>query len=457
MKPKELVALIWGVEAGRVRQDPRGRLSFTYDAAWRRRVDNVPLSLSMPLAAAEHGHDLVEAFLWGLLPDNELVLDRWGRKFHVSPRNAFALISHVGEDCAGAVQFALPERVNALRGAGEWEVQWITEGDVAERLRTLRQDHAAWRIPTDTGQFSLAGSQPKTALLYDDGRWGVPSGRAPTTHILKPPTPGLEGLPENEHLCLQLARALGLAAAESEVRRFGDEVAIVVTRYDRVRADRIGGDAHAPGETGASDRAKARAKPSLAPNFIRLHQEDTCQALGVRPTLKYQNEGGPSPLDIVELLRESVPSPAEDVGRFVDALAFNWLIGGTDAHAKNYSLLHGSGGRVRLAPLYDLASALPYPELDPRRIQLAMKIGSEYRIQRIGRRHWEALATELSLDPAATVARVARLAVQLAEELQGARDRVVSDGLVHPVVDRLCGLLAARARHCGRALGAPRT
>jgi len=89
-------------------------LRLRYDDDWRTAREAFPLSLSMPLVVAEHGHEPIEAFLWGLLPDNELVLDRWARRFQVSARNAFALISHVGEDCAGAVQFVRPERLSQL-------------------------------------------------------------------------------------------------------------------------------------------------------------------------------------------------------------------------------------------------------------------------------------------------------------------------------------------------------
>jgi serine/threonine-protein kinase HipA len=111
----ELVALLAGEEIGRVHRDVRGRLSFVYSDAWRRVAGAYPLSLSMPLGAAEHRAGVIEAFLWGLLPDNEQVLDRWARKFQVSARNAFALIANVGEDCAGAVQFVPPERLEAVK------------------------------------------------------------------------------------------------------------------------------------------------------------------------------------------------------------------------------------------------------------------------------------------------------------------------------------------------------
>jgi serine/threonine-protein kinase HipA len=214
----ELVTLLDGKEVGRVHNDTRGRLTFIYDDQWRNDIEAYPLSLSMPIAAKEHGRAAVEAFLWGLLPDSEQVLARWAAKVQVSARNVFALISHVGEDCAGAVQFVTPERLEALRSGKEDKVEWLDESELAKRLQALREDHAAWRLPRDTGQFSLAGAQPKTALLLQNDRWGIPSGRIPTTHILKPPTGHFDGHAENEHICLMLARNLGLPAAQSKVR-----------------------------------------------------------------------------------------------------------------------------------------------------------------------------------------------------------------------------------------------
>ena len=436
MTGRTLVALLSGQEIGRVVRDRQGRLTFTYREEWRTADDALPLSLSMPLAAAEHGHARTEAFLWGLLPDNERVLDRWARQFQVSARNAFALLSHVGEDCAGAVQFVQPDRLDEIQATTRPEVEWLDEAAIAERLRSLRADHSAWRAPGDTGQFSLAGAQPKTALLYHEARWGVPSGRMPTTHILKPPTGEFDGYAENEHLCLVLARELGLPAAISEIMHFEDEMAIVVERYDRVR-------------TSVLDLAKGQP-------ILRLHQEDFCQALGLPPTLKYQAEGGPSPEEIAALLSEHSGRPREDVATFLDALALSWLIGGTDGHAKNYSILHGTGGRVRLAPLYDVASALPYRNLDPQRLRLAMKIGGEYRLRDIRLDEWRKLAKNLRLPEDEVVGRVAGLASRLVERVPAVCAKLQRDGVRHPIVHRLGEALASRARQCQRLLRSSR-
>jgi serine/threonine-protein kinase HipA len=421
----ELIALLDGREVGNVSYK-NARLSFIYNDTWSGDPNAYPLSLSMPLGSATHGHARIEAFLWGLLPDNDRVLQSWGRQFHVSPRNVFRLIANVGEDCAGAVQFVSPERMETLRGEPtDKEVAWLTEDDVAERLSALRADHSAWRNERDTGRFSLAGAQPKTALLFERKRWGVPSGRTPTTHILKPPTGDWDGHAENEHFSLQLARASGLIVPNSRVSHFKDEMAIVVERYDRVRNGR---------------------------GWSRIHQEDMCQALGLHPARKYESDGGPGVRRIVELLRNQSSSPDEDVQSFVDAIAFNWLIAGTDAHAKNYSLLLGKGAGVRLAPIYDLASMLPYRTVDLRRVKLSMKIGGEYRLRNIGVGHWQRLATELHLDEGTIIDRIRVMASTLPDHATDVQKQIEGEGLSHATITSLSERLKMRASACQKLL-----
>jgi serine/threonine-protein kinase HipA len=420
-----LVALSGKTPLGRVLRNNNGRLKFIYEEAWRSADGAFPLSLSMPLTSAEHSHEKIDAFLWGLLPDNATVLDAWGRQFQVSPRNAFALLSHVGEDCAGAVQFIPPERLDALLTKRSDPVDWLSEQEVAERLRILQADHAAWRLQRDSGLFSLAGAQPKTALLFEKGRWGVPSGRTPTTHILKPPAGHLVGFIVNEHLCLQLARRLEFPTASSRVMTFQGERAIVVERFDRVRR---------------------------AERWLRIHQEDLCQALGVHPSRKYQNDGGPGPRQIVELLRNHSSAPNDDVVTFVDALAFNWLIAGTDAHAKNYGVLIAPG-RVRLAPLYDVASVLPYARFDVNRIKLAMKIAERYRMSEIRRRDWLKTADQLELASDSLIARITHMAEAIPELAPEIGTELKHAGLADPIIDRLVRRLVGRARLCLKRIG----
>jgi serine/threonine-protein kinase HipA len=167
---------------------------------------------------------------------------------------------------------------------------------------------------------------------------------------------------------------------------------------------------------------------------------------------KYQNEGGPTPAAIVQLLRSASSRAAEDVSTFVDALAFHWIVGATDAHAKNYSLLHARGGSSRLAPLYDVASALPYPHLQTRKLKLAMSLGGEYGMHAIHARHVAKLAHELHLDDARTIDRFRALAHAVGEHSSALRDELRHEGLESPILDPLATAIARRARDCEKRL-----
>ena len=430
---ERLIALADGCLLGEIRCDARGRLSFEYDALWSEDDSAYPLSLSMPLTVRDHNHDKIEPWLWGLLPDNESVLARWSRRFQVSARSAFSLLTVTGEDCPGAVQLVRPERVGRLLASrsGEAsedhtaldsrEIVWLTATEVEARLRTLRHDNSAWRLEEDVGQFSLAGAQSKTALLFEDGRWGIPQGVTPTTHILKPPIEGFPGHCENEHLCLALAASLGIPTARSQVRRFGQETAIVVERYDR---------------------------SATTGRLVRLHQEDSCQALGRSPFNKYESTGGPGCRDIAGAIRSHCTRPGEDLRTLVKAIALNWVIGGTDAHARNFSFLIGTGGDARLAPLYDLASALPYPGHYAPRLKLAMKVGGEARIGYIQVRHWKRFAAEVGMPADEVLGICGSVAAQTPDRFADLVVAAQSEGLDHPIAERLKDGVASHARAC---------
>jgi serine/threonine-protein kinase HipA len=370
---KQLIVLFDSVTAGRLIQNNHGRLSFAYDDDYRRRDDATPLSLSMPLSRVRHDHAVVDPFVRGLLPDSEAVLERWGRRFGVSANSPFALISHVGEDVAGAAQFVTDDRLSEATAPGE--VQPVDEAYISARLRLLGEDRSAWDDARSTTRFSLAGAQSKFALHRSlDGQWGLPSGRRATTHILKPSLPYLGDQDINEHLCLVAARKLDLSAARSQITQFGDQRAIVLRRHDRsVRHD------------GA---------------VVRIHQEDFCQALGVYPNQKYERgEGGPGVVAMVNLMRRVQPPAAarKSVKHFVKAMAFNWVSYAPDGHAKNYSMLL-RGQEVLPSPLYDISSVLPYPDsYDLRTMAMAMSINGNYQNNLITGADWVALGDRLQV------------------------------------------------------------
>jgi len=436
---KELRVLIDGGEIGSVVQDARGKFRFAYEQTYRQSPAAIPLSISMPLSVAEHEDKAIRPFLWGLLPDNDDTLNSWGRRFGVNPRNPFNLLGEVGEDLQGAIQIVPKDEIGDLKKREGTTP--LSREVLAKSFAELIRDPGAIQFAPGGGQFSLAGAQRKKALYLVNGKWYEPRGRTPSTHILKPPIVGLAGQVENEMLCVRLAPRVGLPAPKCWTETFGDISVVVIERYDRVRLkgrkilaiDAAGGEVH------------------------RVHQEDSCQALKVDPRTKYQRDGGPGMKAIMELLSGS-GKPGEDRDRFMRACAFNFVIRGTDAHAKNYGLLLSAGGRYRLAPLYDIASWLPYSK-NHRDDRLAMSVDGYYHFDRILPRHWEDEAKKSGYDPHRAVAHVRDLIARVPEETkillaecssEGAATKELSD-----LADRIIGACGKLAKAYGAELMGP--
>jgi serine/threonine-protein kinase HipA len=427
-KHRTLAVIANGSPVGSLVQELRtARITLEYDDRWRNAEAAFPLSLSLPLVRARYEDPAVRPVLAGMLPERPETLARIGREHQIPTDDPFALLAVLGEDCPGAMQFVPPDRIDeSKRGS----IHWLTERQLADRIRALGTPEAPERLEGDTGYFSLAGQQPKSALRYDDARrrWGVPDGGEPTTHIVKPPLGGRTGYLTAEHLGLALARELELVAAHSFVVRAEDQIALGVRRYDRLH------------------RAGA---------WLRIHQEDVCQAMGLPPHLKYEKEQGPGIATIVRLLETYSTSAREDVDRFLGAIALNWVMLGTDAHARNYSLLIGEGGAVRLAPFYDMATLLGM--VAPRRLHtvlLAMQIGGSYAATSIGRQHWHELADELGRDFGELWELVHQLVKRVPDAVASVAQRERDDGsLPSGEIDALESAITRRARRCLSALG----
>ncbi len=395
----ELNVFLDGVPAGRLEQASGGALSFTYDSDYTSRRSPTPLSLSMPLSGARYGHRAVSAWLDGLLPDSASVREEWGRRFQVSARNPFALLRHVGRDAAGAVQ-VLPVDVDPPDAAQRTgDVRRLSDDEVCAMLRELTVRDAGWEVGEGSGRWSLAGAQNKVALhLLDDGSWGVPNDSTPTTHILKPTHAGTRfgDLHVNEFVCLRAAGLLGLRVAHVDLVDFGGAKTLVSTRYDRRR--------YRDGQ------------------WLRLHQEDLLQAMSYPSSKKYQADGGPSVKNVAALLGTlGLDDRAPARALFFDAFAFNVLVGGSDAHAKNYSLLL-RGPRVALAPLYDAASYAPY--LKPgEAVRSSMRVGRAWHVRDVTIEDWVSIATALELQPELAVSRVEDLRSSLPDAVKEAADQ----------------------------------
>ena len=324
-----------GRRAGQLFRGEAGQVEFHYDSVYRGDPESTPLSISMPKATVAHGPDRVMPWLSNLLPDAMEVRDRWAAKFGERRNDPFTLLRHMGQDAPGSVQ-VVPEGVTP-ESAGV--LSQISATRIAERVEGILADPEHWvdDDDEDESRFSLGGNQGKFALARIGEEWFEPNGRAASTHIVKPGMATVTGVAPSvvqavEFATMRAARLVGVPAAAVEIVDFAGVHAFVTTRYDR----QVGDDG----------------------TIVRVHQEDFCQALGVLPSRKYEDEGGPSMADMVRLVREaSSPSyRARDQRMLTRLVAFNLLIAGVDAHAKNHSLLL-AGRNVRLAPAYDLISA----------------------------------------------------------------------------------------------------
>lgn len=357
---------------GALRRRRGGALEFIYDQTWLTWNNAIPVSLSLPLREDRYVGDPVIAVFDNLLPDNDDVRRRLAERTHADGSDAYSLLTAVGRDCAGALQFA-PDGTDAGR-AGDVNARAITDREIAERIGNLTRNPLGMGDDDREFRISIAGTHDKTALLYRENKWHVPHGTTATTHILKPQIGrlpngiDLSNSVENEHLCLQLIRALGLPAAESEIKDFMDKRVLVIERFDR--------------------------KWTKDGRLVRIPQEDCCQALAVPPSRKYESAGGPGICELLQLLKGS-DMPEEDQKILFKAQVAFWVLGATDGHAKNFSLRLAPGGRFRLTPIYDVVSAQPSVDarlirLNKKNMTVAMAIGtSRHRVvHRIVGRHF---------------------------------------------------------------------
>ena len=388
-----------------------GELQFQYSALWLEQPQAIALSQSLPLQAEPFGDRACRPFFAGLLPEGQL-RQRIAQQCQISRSNDFGLLVVIGGDCAGAVSLVVGDQVAAPDA-----VEWLEQDQLIALLDDLAQ--RPMLAQRDGLRLSLAGAQDKLPVVFDGARIGLPLGSTASTHILKPAIAAVEGSVINEAFCMALGQAMGLQVADTEILAAGDRQVLLVGRYDRRRGE---------GE-----------------RWLRLHQEDFCQALGIQPELKYQNEGGPDLNACFGLLRRATRPSAPQVIRLLDAVAFNALIGNHDAHAKNFSLLY-TERTPTLAPLYDLLCTAVYPTLTAK---MAMKLGSKYRFSEVQSRHWEKFAEAAGLSWAQTRKRVIRMAAQLpsmARRMQ-AEDAYRDEALIGDIanlIEQRCDLILSR-------------
>jgi len=354
-----------------------GRHEFRYAQSWLNTPASRPLSLSMPLQPSEtlYRDERVEAFFDNLLPDSPEIRRRIQSRFGTTSSSAFDLLTEIGQDCVGAVQLLAPdtqpEDIYSIKG------EPLTDAAIANYLRATVSAPALGHRDDEDFRISIAGAQEKTALLWHNEGWQRPRDTTPTTHIFKLPLGRVGNMQadlttsvENEWLCSKIVEAYGLKTAHCDMAQFEDQRVLIVERFDR----------------------------RLAQNgtwWIRLPQEDMCQATGTAPGRKYESDGGPGIRNIMSLLLGARTAQA-DRQNFFKAQVLFWMLAATDGHAKNFSVFIEPGGRYSLTPLYDILSAYPVMgrganNIAPNKARMAMAVSGKnrhYYWSKIQRRHW---------------------------------------------------------------------
>lgn len=379
------------------------------------------LSVSLPVRAAPYAEPELLPFFAGLLPEG-LVRERLARRFRLNVSDVFGFLRAIGRDSAGAL--SIVEDGTDLEAERKEGIQWLSDAELAQRVADLGTRPLADE-PAAGIRISLAGVQDKMAVVIDGTRIGLPRGTTPSTHILKPASAERRGsrgdklaypsLVANEAFCTVLAGQANLRAASVEIREIDGEPALLIARYDRAVTD-----------------AKV----------TRIHQEDLCQALGIAPDRKYEADGGPALSAYLDILRRWSVEVLADQQEMMDRVAFNYLIGNADAHAKNTSLLHGREG-IRLAPAYDLLSTLVYDHLPP---AMAVAINGMYDGNALRAVHWKKEFSRLGLNEDLYGARFVALADRVTKAVPSAREQLQRWAAGNGVLDGIVSRITERAR-----------
>lgn len=359
-------------------------ITFRYARDWLESHAPFPISLTMPLGRDEFSPQVTYPWFMNLLPEGR-ALQILGALLKTAELDVFAMLEEMGGDLPGALKI---RRAGATAAQHQPGIRPLSEHELADCIRALPERPVL--AGSEGITMSLAGVQDKLPVIrLKTGQLALPTYGMASTHILKPMNKKFRDSVQNEAYCLILAKAVGLRSVPVAIGRAEEFDYLLVQRYDR----KIDGKA-----------------------IRRTHQEDFCQALGFPPYLKYEwnrevGRHGPSASDCMKVLA-SAPNSAINRMRFLDAMLFSILVGNSDAHSKNYSLLLGPEGIVEMAPTYDVLCSDIYPNVTK---NLAMKIAGKQRGGHLHGRHWDGFAEETGLSATQVRHRVAELSQKVLE------------------------------------------
>lgn len=366
---------------------------FTYTESYLKDPESRAVSISMPLEQQSFSVESTRNFFEGLLPEGftRRCVAEW---LHRDEKDYLAILAGLGQECLGAIKIidesraVLPSKYKELTSE---EVKKLAQEGATESAEMVTKSH-----------LSLTGASGKVGLYYDEqkDKWYLPIGEAPSTHIVKQSHIRLKRIVANEQLCLLTAKNLGIEIPQSFIIKTesneAEDVLFATKRYDR--------------------RMQSNGRKLNGMNIpYRLHQEDFSQALGIPASEKYEKDGGSYLSKMFGILRDYSASPIEDQLKLWDICVFNFLIGNTDNHIKNLSLLYGKDLKtIRLAPAYDIVSTMVYESSTE---NMALSIGGDYSIRKITEESFAKEATKAGLGVKMAMKRLDTLRKNFVEAL----------------------------------------
>ena len=381
----------------------KGLWRFTYSIGW----GDYALSPNFPIATKKYEDTAndkpVEWFFENLLPEGglrELIATR----DRIDPRDTWALLVRHGQDTAGALSL-IPE---GLAAAAKEILAPLSQEALQEKIKASRARNLPLMASWDEIRMSLAGAQEKLGLRIDaNGAMFLPEGSAPSTHIVKPENASTDfpHCPANEFFCMRLAYELKVSVPAVGLMHLPEPL-YAIERFDREPVEKNG-------------------EKGVVRTFRRIHQIDLCQALGVAPSKKYESEGGLGLHHLFGVLQGGfMERPIVAANAVVQWIAFNYLIGNLDAHAKNIAFLM-RGHKAAVAPFYDMLCVEAYL---PRQT-MSMSIAGENKPGWVEGVHWDAMAYEAGVAPRLVRGVLSRMSADLPEAIS----KVIGDKRLLPI------------------------
>ena len=343
---------------------------FKYDGEYMASSYGVPISISLPFTDEPFSSEETSSFFESLLPEgfSRRSVAQW---IKTDENDYLTILAKLGRESIGALTIVEDdlEIESGYERLSKKDIKKLAEEGATYSTQVLINTH-----------LSLAGASGKVGLYYDTNTdsWYLPKGDAPSTHIIKQSHVRFDKMVLNECMCMNTAAELGLDVPKTLIVDIGNG-----------------------------------------------RDEDVLLALGVSAEKKYETTDSGYLRKMFELIRNYSSNPLEDQRKLLERIVFNYMIGNTDAHLKNFALIYNQSLRgVRLAPAYDMVSTRVY-DLSP---EMSFYIDGEKDINKVSRQSFINVANEIGMGRKMVEAVFDNIANRIENSLKTAAVKLAENG-----------------------------